>query len=47
MGEFTYVKVKEKNSPIFITTSFTRLNVIITADYTTIRLKKSKTDKIY
>ena len=47
MGEFMYVKAKEKNSPIFIATDLTRLDVIITTDYAIIRLKRSKTDKTY
>ena len=47
MGEFTYIKVKKKNSPIFIATSLIHLDVIIAADYAIIRLKRSKTDKTH
>ena len=47
MGEFTHVKVKEKNSSIFITTSLTHSDIIIAADHAIIRLKRSKMDKIY
>ena len=47
IGEFTYAKIKEKNNPIFIITNLTHSDVTIAVDYTTIRLKRSKTDKIY
>ena len=47
MGEFTHVKIKEKNSSTFAATGLTRLDIIITIDHAIIRLKRSKTDKTH
>ena len=47
MGEFTHTKAREKNGPVFIITSLTRSDVTIAVDHATIRLKRSKMDKIH
>ena len=47
MGEFTHTKAREKNGPVFIVINLIYSDVIIAVDYATIRLKRSKTDKIH
>ena len=44
--EFIYIRTK-KNTQSFTATGLTRSDLILSSDYTIVKLKKSKTDKIY